>query len=210
MYGCQGEGASQSLSRVPQELFAAGRASGLDALTRCCNSSGQLVSAASNTQRDLLPLCTKGAEDSCSRHTVCAHHHSWAGHAHYALLMLCPCVCAGARTLDRERQRMSFFQSLRKGATNGGASSPQQLDAALNTPEVAAGLVPSKAEAAASEQLKSAEPPTPAANGHLSSIQEHSELLNGVAKQDSPRRQQQQVRLCRGQVTLMLLQQLGT
>ena len=104
---------------------------------------------------------------------------------------------------------MSFFQSLRKGAANGGASSPQQLDAAVSAPEVVASPEPSKAEAAAPEQLKSAEAVAPAANGHLSSIQEHSELPNGVAKQESPRRLQQQVRLCRGQAPLMLLQQLG-
>ena len=139
-----------------------------------------------------------------NKHTVCAHHHSW-GHS-CTLFKLCLNVCAGAKTLDRERQRMSFFQSLRKGATNGGVSSPQQPDAAVSAPEVAASPVPCKAEAAASEQLKSAEASVPAANGHLSSIQEHSELPNGVAKQESPRRLQQQVRLCPGQATSMLLQ----
>ena len=153
-------------------------------------------------------LCApKLPEDSCSKHTVCAHYRSWGRLC--TLSMRCPCVCAGAKTLDRERQRLSFFQSLRKGASNGGASSPQQLDAAANAPEVAASPVQSKAEAAAAEQLKSAEAPVSAANGHLSSIQEHSELPNGIAKQESPRRLQQQVRLRRVQATSVLLQQLG-
>ena len=116
-------------------------------------------------------------------------------------------MCAGAKTLDRERQRMSFFQSLRKGASNGGASSPQPPDAAVSPPEAAASPLPSRAEAAAAEQLKAAEASVPAANGHLSSIQEHCELPNGVAQQEIPERLQQQVRLCHGQATL--LQQLG-